>query len=157
MPCPPPLIGPPPPNHMAEMIMNKCAIECGKQRHGDGTMSPCPKHPHTGKGFWTAAGQFIPLEGWDQGKSSYANNFNVANTFLLLPYYIKKACMKLIDRPGFSIISTCYISTYIHGFNFSVIVALAQRSLQLSSINPLQHENIGGIYCGNLIQQRQTN
>ena len=85
MPCPPPLIGPPPPNHMAEMIMNKCAIECGKQRHGDGTMSPCPKHPHTGKGFWTAAGQFIPLEGWDQGKSSYANNFNVANMLLLLP------------------------------------------------------------------------
>ena len=76
---------------------------------------------------------------------------------LLLPYYIKMTYMKLIARPGYSIISTCYICTYIHGFNFSVIVALVQRSLQLSSINPLQHENIGGIYCGNLIQQRQTN
>lgn len=63
--------GPPPPSHFTELMMNKCAVECGKVRHSDGTMSPCLRHPHAGKGFWTAAGQFVPLEGWDIGDELY--------------------------------------------------------------------------------------
>ena len=67
LPSPGPLPGHPPPGHLKEMMMSQCARECGKKIHSDGSVSPCIKHPHAGKGFWTAAGQFVPLEGWDQG------------------------------------------------------------------------------------------